>query len=401
MMSIACHTRFTLPFALSLLALGLAACAPGQDAAAPAGEASTVTKGVVSNPDETPSADIKLAVQEVATGLAFPWGAAFLPDGRLLVTEKDGRLRVIENGVLNPTPISGVPPVLAEGQGGLFDVAPHPNFAENNLIYLSFAAGTSRANRTTVIKARLDGMALADVTTVFQANPAKRGNAHFGGRLLFLPDNTLMLTLGDGYSERDQAQNLANHYGKIIRMTDQGTPVPGANAFAGADANPLVHSYGHRNVQGLVRDPVGGAIYAHEHGPKGGDEINLITPGTNYGWPLITYGVDYSGLPISLDTEKDGMAQPLLAWVPSIAPAGMVFYTGDMFPQWKGDLIVSLLAGQHLRRIDLDNGQIRGQETMLSDRAERYRTVIQAPDGALIAITDADNGKVLRITPAQ
>jgi aldose sugar dehydrogenase len=390
---------------VTLALLGVtAACAQGTD---PAGTAASGAAGtdagvsVVSDPGEAGESPVAVTVTEVATGLSFPWGAAFLPDGRLLVTERDGRLRVIENGVLRAAPISGVPAVLADGQGGLFDVAVHPQFAENQLIYLSFAAGTSRANRTTLIRARFDGTALSDVTTIFEASPAKRGTAHFGGRILFLPDNTLLLTLGDGYSERDKAQDLSTHYGKIVHLTDAGAPAPGGPFAATEGALADIHSYGHRNVQGIARDPATGAVYAHEHGPKGGDEINLLTPGTNYGWPVITYGVDYSGLPISMENRKDGMAQPLLAWVPSIAPAGMVFYSGDLFPQWKGDLIVSLLAGQHLRRIDLEGGRIVGQETLLGDRGDRFRAVIQAPDGALVALTDAPDGKVLRITPAQ
>ena len=391
-----------LPRLAALAMLGLvSACAPGTDRAQPGvASASGPVAGVVSDPDETPASSTADTVTELASGLSFPWGAAYLPDGRLLVTEKDGRLRLIENGVLRTAPVSGVPAVLAEGQGGLFDVAVHPQFAENQFVYLSFAAGTSRANRTTLIRARFDGTALRDVTTIFEASPAKRGTGHFGGRILFLPDNTLLLTLGDGYSERDKAQDLSTHYGKIVHLTDAGAAVAGGPFAATDGALADIYSYGHRNVQGIVRDPSSGAIYAHEHGPKGGDEINLITPGTNYGWPVITYGVDYSGLPISMETAKDGMAQPLLSWVPSIAPAGMVFYTGDLFPQWRGDLIVSLLVGQHLRRVDLQDGRISGQETLLTDRGERYRAVIQAPDGALIALTDAPDGKVLRITPA-
>lgn len=383
--------------------IAAAGCAPGTGSEGETGTGASsagVTASVISNPDEAATSAVALNVTEVATGLSFPWGAAFLPDGRLLVTERDGRLRLIENGALNPTAITGLPPVFVNGQGGMFDVVAHPDFANNGLIYVSFAAGTQAENRTTVIRGKLEGTALTNVERVFQASPGKRGGAHFGGRMMFLPDSTLMLTLGDGYSYRDKAQDLSSHLGKIVRMNDRGAAVEDAPYAIGENASPFVHSYGHRNVQGIARDPASGTIYAHEHGPKGGDEINMIKSGANYGWPVITYGVDYSGLPISLETAKDGMEQPLLAWVPSIAPSGMIFYTGDMFPAWKGDLIVSLLAGQHLRRVDLESGQVVGQETMLSDRGERYRAVIQAPDGALIALTDAPDGKVLRITPA-
>jgi aldose sugar dehydrogenase len=342
----------------------------------------------------------RLAVTEIATGLAFPWGAAFLPDGSMLVTERDGQLRVIRNGTLVPEPVSGVPPVLAEGQGGLFDVVLHPDFASNQLVYLTLAGGTEAANATTVIRGRFTGSALEAVETVWRAQPLKQGGAHFGGRMLFLPDGTLLVTLGDGYTYRDEAQNPASHLGKIVHITDTGQPAPGNPLAATPGALADVYTLGHRNVQGIARDPASGTIYAHEHGPKGGDEVNVLRAGANYGWPVITYGVDYSGAPISLRNAAEGMEQPLVYWVPSIAPAGMVFYTGELFPQWRGDLLVSALAGSQLRRVDLQDGAVAGQQTFLTERGERYRAVIQAPDGALILLTDAPDGKVLRVAPA-
>ncbi len=354
----------------------------------------------VEAPPAADSGTVKLQVSELATGLEYAWGAAVLPDGQILVTERAGRLRVIRDGALVAQPVTGVPPVLDAGQGGLFDVALHPQFAENGLVYLALARGTQQENRTAVVRGRFTGTALENVETVFEASPAKSGAAHFGGRLLFLPDGTLLVTLGDGFDLRDEAQNKASDLGKIVRITDTGAPAPG-NPFAGeAGARAEIYTLGHRNVQGIVRDPASGTIYAVEHGPKGGDEVNVLRPGANYGWPVITYGVDYSGLPISMRSAADGMEQPLVYWVPSIAPGGMAFYDGAMFPAWRGDLLVPALAGQHLRRVDLEGGTVQGQESLLAEREERYRQVIVAPDGALLLLTDAPEGKVLRVVAA-
>lgn len=354
----------------------------------------------VEAPPAADSGTVKLQVSELATGLEYAWGAAVLPDGQILVTERAGRLRVIRDGALVAQPVAGVPPVLDAGQGGLFDVALHPQFAENGLVYLALARGTQQENRTAVVRGRFTGTALENVETVFEASPAKSGAAHFGGRLLFLPDGSLLVTLGDGFDLRDEAQNKASDLGKIVRITDTGAPAPG-NPFAGeAGARAEIYTLGHRNVQGIVRDPASGTIYAVEHGPKGGDEVNVLRPGANYGWPVITYGVDYSGLPISMRSAADGMEQPLVYWVPSIAPGGMAFYDGAMFPAWRGDLLVPALAGQHLRRVDLEGGTVQGQESLLAEREERYRQVIVAPDGALLLLTDAPEGKVLRVAAA-
>jgi aldose sugar dehydrogenase len=342
---------------------------------------------------------VKLSVTELATNLVHPWGLAVLPDGSMLVTEREGRLRVIRDGKLVPTPVGGVPRVLDSGQGGLMDVALHPDFATNSLVYLSFSKGTKEANHTAIVRGTFDGTNLTNVQNVFDASPERSTDAHYGGRLLFMADKTLMLTLGDGYAYRDKAQDLSSDLGKIVRITDTGQPAPG-NPFIGqAGKRPEIYSYGHRNVQGIARDPVTGTLYAHEHGPKGGDEVNIINAGKNYGWPVITYGVDYSGAPISLKNKQDGMEQPITFWVPSIAPSGMALYTGEMFAAWKGDLLVTALAGQELRRVNLESGKVASQETYLADRGERYRHVVQAPDGALLLLTDDSAGKVLRVTP--
>jgi aldose sugar dehydrogenase len=349
---------------------------------------------------EPPKADpAGYQITTVAEGLSFPWSIAFLPDGAMLVTEKEGRLRLIRDGKLAPEPVKGVPPVLFDGQGGLFQVSLHPRFTETNWIYLTYAAGADSANATRLTRATYKDAALSEVTALFSAQPGKSGASHFGGRLLWLPDETLLLTLGDGFSYRTKAQALDSDLGKIVRLRDDGTPAPD-NPFASkAGARPEIYTLGHRNVQGIVRDPVSGAIYAHEHGPMGGDEVNLIQAGRNYGWPIITYGRDYTGAQISPFTAREGLEQPLVYWVPSIAPSGMTIVTKDMFPAWKGDLLVSALAGMQVRRVDLAGGKVVGQEVLFAEVGERIRDVAEAPDGSLYLLTDSAEGKVLRVTP--
>jgi glucose/arabinose dehydrogenase len=351
-----------------------------------------------------PTADVgAYSVAVVASGLDLPWGLSFLPDGTMLVAERNGALRVIENGVLRPEPVSGVPDVFAEGQGGFFEAQPHPRFAENRLVYLAYAAGEENANRTTLARAEFDGRGLSNLEVLWQASPEKEGGAHFGGRILFLPDDTMLLTLGDGFAYREQAQALDSDLGKIVRLTLDGDPAPG-NPLASQGARPEIWTYGHRNVQGVAMDPATGRIWTNEHGPRGGDEVNLMRPGANYGWPVITYGVDYSGAVISPFTEREGMEQPLVYWTPSIAPSGMAFYDGALFPAWRGDLFVSALAGAQVRRIDLDAaGAVQGQEILLQELEGRFRNVVQGPDGALYLLAEStaadSSGQVLRIAP--
>ena len=339
-------------------------------------------------------------IETIAEGLDHPWGLAFLPDGAMLVTERVGRLRLIAaDGKLQAHPIAGVPPVFARGQGGLLDIALDPDFAKNRLIYLSYAAGTAKSNATRLARARFTGRALERVEVLFEVNPRKATSAHFGGRIAFLPDGTLLLTLGEGYDYKDAAQDLASDLGKIVRLNRDGT-IPADNPFVGkADVRPEIYTYGHRNVQGLVVDGISGRIYAHEHGPKGGDELNLLRPGANYGWPVITYGIDYSGLPISRYKKKAGMEQPIVYWVPSIAPSGMTLYTGQAFAEWRGDMFIGALAGMQVRRLDLRDGAVIGQEILFTQLEERIRDVRQSPDGSLILLTDSSDGRVLRVRP--
>jgi glucose/arabinose dehydrogenase len=351
-----------------------------------------------------PSSAGNLTVETVARGLDHPWGLAFLPDGRMLVTERPGRLRVVtRDGKLSP-PITGVPQVRASGQGGLHDVVLDRDFGSNKTIYLCFAEPASGGGRTAMARARFsDGEApqLADVKVIFrQEGPLSSGN-HYGCRIVQGRDGNLWLTMGDHFSYRDEAQNLANHLGKIVRVTPDGA-VPKDNPFVGrSDAKPEIWSYGHRNAQGAALHPQTGRLWEHEHGPKGGDEVNIPLAGKNYGWPVIGYGINYDGTKAHESAAKPGMEQPIKYWVPSIAPSGMAFYTADLFPAWKGNLFVGALAGQMLVRLELDAEKVTREERLLTDLRERIRDVRQGPDGAIWLITDSGNGRVLRLTPAK
>lgn len=370
-----------------------------------AGSAALLLTGMAAFPalsqTYTSKTGLKFRAVEVVGGLSNPWGLAFLPGGDMLVTEKPGRLRLIRGGKLEREPVAGAPKVAARGQGGLLDVVPHPDFARNQLIYLSYAGDGDGGANTEVMRARLNGASLEDAKVIFRAAPKVSGGNHYGSRMVFAPDGTLFVTLGDRYAYRDEAQNVANHFGKIVRLRDDGS-VPDDNPFkTRANARPEIYSYGHRNVQGLALRPGTQEMWAHEHGARGGDEVNLLKPGANYGWPKITYGVDYSGMVISDKTELPGMEQPATYWVPSIAPSGMAFYDGDKLPGWKGDLFVGALAKTHLRRLRLDGTKVTEQEELLADLDERIRDVRSGPDGFLYVVTDdTRNGRVLRLEPA-
>jgi glucose/arabinose dehydrogenase len=336
----------------------------------------------------------------LARGLDHPWGMAFLPDGGILITERAGRLRLFQDGALQPDPIAGVPEVAARGQGGLLDIALHPDFAANGLLYLAYAGADGSEAGTEVARARFDGSALDDLAVIFRAQPKTPGAAHYGGRIAFGPDGKLYVTLGDRRNYMAEAQKLSSHLGGVLRLNDDGS-VPDDNPFTGrSDALPEIFTYGHRNVQGIAVHPETGMVWTHEHGPRGGDEVNVLQAGANYGWPEITYGIDYSGAIISEKTEAPGMAQPVVYWVPSIAPSGMAFYQGEAFSQWQGDLFVGALAGRHLRRLELDGDQVTGQEELLADLNERIRDVRSGPDGFLYLLTDSTRGSLIRLEPA-
>jgi aldose sugar dehydrogenase len=345
-----------------------------------------------------------LAVETVARGLVNPWALAFLPDGRMLVTERPGRMRIVgKDGKLSPA-LAGVPPVFARGQGGLHDVVLDRDYAQNSTIYFCFAQPASGGGRTALARAKLVDEAtprLDELKVIFQQEgPLSSGN-HFGCRIAQAADNNLFLTMGDHFTTRDQAQNLGNHLGKLIRIKSDGS-VPSDNPFVNRPgAKPEIWSYGHRNSQGATIHPQTKKLWEHEHGPRGGDEINIIDKGKNYGWPVIGYGIDYNGAKIHASTHQAGMEQPVKYWVPSIAPSGMVFYTGELFPKWKGSLFVGALVPGFLVRLDIDGDNIGDEERLLQGLGERIRDVRQGPDGALWLVTDSSNGRVLRVAPAR
>jgi glucose/arabinose dehydrogenase len=343
------------------------------------------------------AADYRLT--PVAGGLDYPWCVAFLPDGELLVTERTGALRRISNtGEVGPA-IEGVPEVLVRGQGGLFDVVLHPDFADNQMIYLSYAQGEPKANATHLARGRLEGNVLSDVEVIFKVTPNKRTPQHYGAKFLFLPDGTILLTTGDGFNHREAAQNRAGLLGKTVRINADGS-VPADNPYVGEDgSNPFVWSYGHRNPQGLAMDPATGTVYLHEHGPRGGDEINVLRPGKNYGWPIISYGIDYSGALVTPYTEMPGLEQPMKYWVPSIAPSGFAVYRGDVFPEWNGDLFVGALVDKEVRRVDLEDGLEVAEEALFSELGARIRDLRVSPDGYLYVVTDASPGQIIRVDP--
>ncbi len=367
--------------------------------------------------DQSPPYEIEV----VAEGLVYPWSLAFLPGGDALLTERPGQLRILSADGSLSEPLAGVPEVffVPKAQSGLFDVVLHPEFATNRLIYLAYAWGDAEANATRLIRARLGEGAIEDVEVLFTSAPVRSTAAHYGGRVIFLLDGTLVLTLGDGFNYREQAQNLSNHLGAFVRLNDDGT-VPADNPFVGQDgAQPEIWTYGHRNAQGLAADPLTGAVYASEHGPRGGDEINLMQVGANYGWPFATDGLDYTGQRVTPFTDYPGTEGPLHIWTPSIAPSGLAVYRGQMFPEWEGDLLAgALIAGDapegvtgHVRRVDLEGGAAVGEDILFAEIGERIRDVRVAPDGSIWILTDAKDqapfssetlySQVLRITRSQ
>ena len=337
-------------------------------------------------------------VEVVAEGLTQPWAVAFLPDGGYLVTERAGRLLRLDADGSIAAEIAGVPDVLFKGQGGLMDLVLDPGFAENGRIYLSYARGTTRANATTIHTARLDGDTLRDGEDIFATRPLKTTPQHYGARMAFMQDGTLLMTTGDGFDHREEAQLTTGLFGKTIRIATDGS-VPADNPFYAGGGEPEVWSYGHRNPQGLTVAP-DGTVWQHEHGPAGGDEVNRIEPGTNFGWPVASYGMDYIGARISPFQQYPGMAEPIHYWTPSIAPSGLAYYEGASFTDWTGDLFVGGLAIVGLFRVDLEAGRALGAERVVPEINERVRDVRAGADGALYVLTDSESGRLLRVRPA-
>ncbi|MBC8040089.1 MAG: PQQ-dependent sugar dehydrogenase [Opitutaceae bacterium] len=346
----------------------------------------------------------------VVDQLLYPWSVTWLPTGELLITEKFGHLRLVRNGVLAPDQISGLSEIRSGESSLLMDVSLHPRFVENRWVYLTYGTGTDNLSATRLARGRLseDLTTITDFTLLHIVKPAKPGFAHFGSRLLWLPDGSLLLALGDGGNPplrldgqlmREQAQKLDSQLGKILRLRDDGT-VPPDNPFVGrTGVDPFIWTCGHRNIQGLARDPASGRIWANEHGSRGGDELNLLTAGGNYGWPRATYSIEYTFGIISRATSLPDTVDPLVVWTPAQAPSGLLFYTGDKFPQWRGDLFSGALKRKEVRHLDLDSeGRVVGQQSL--SIGERVRDVRQGPDGFIYVLTDAQNGRLLRLQPA-
>ncbi len=371
-----------------LLALALlASCAPRPRGPAP------------SSPQPTPERGT-LAVDTIVDGLVHPWAVALLPDGRFLVTERPGRMRLVDSSGRLGDPLAGVPSVFAEGQGGLLDVALDPGYATNHRIFFSFAEpGSGGTAGTAVGRARLTDSSLVEVKIIYRQAPKVVGNNHFGSRLVFGKDGNLFITQGERFAYPQMAQNLSVLLGKIVRVTVDGA-VPPDNPYVGrSGARPEIWSYGHRNVQAAALDPESGRLWTVEHGAMGGDELNHPDAGMNYGWPVITYGRDYSGRSIGIGAVKDGMEQPVYYWDPVIAPSGMTFYTGNAFPGWKGNLLIGGLASQALVRLEMANDTVTRESRYLGELGKRIRDVQEGPDGFLYVVTDEDPGALLRIRP--
>jgi aldose sugar dehydrogenase len=354
------------------------------------------------------TAEQKIRVELLAEGLANPWSIAFLPDGALLITERAGRLRILRNGTLDPQPIAGTPEVKITTLGGLLEVLLHPRFADNRLIYLSYSkAGEENLSTTAIARGRLDGSKLVDMREIFVANSWSASPTNFGGRMVFGRDGELYVTIGER-QEQDRAQNGQDLGGKVLRLNDDGS-VPADNPFVGKPGmKPEIYSLGHRSPQGLAVHPDTGALWENEHGPLGGDEINIVLPGRNYGWPLVTHGRTYEGEPISDATSRPDLEPPFMYWVPSIAISGLTFYTGDRFPAWKGNAFVgSMMHGRirwtgHIERLTFnDKGLSITREPILTEIKQRIRDVRMGPDGLLYVLTDQNPGVLLRIEPAE
>ncbi len=342
-------------------------------------------------------------VQTIAKGLEYPWALVFMPDGKMLVTERAGRIRIVSPDGAVSEPVKGVPKVFDQGQGGLLDIVLHPQFKDNKHIYFSYAEEKEKSAglaSTNVANAVLKNGALTDVKVIFSQHPKVLGSNHFGSRLVIARNEKLFITLGERFDYAEKAQDLTSHLGKIVRIETDGS-IPKNNPFSSVpDTMSEIWSYGHRNIQGAALNPATGELWVAEHGPRGGDEINIIKPGKNYGWPEASYGSHYSLIPIPDDHAGRGFIEPLYHWNPSIAPSGMIFYTGAAFPEWKGDVFVGGLKCMCLVRLDIKDGKVIKEERLLTDMKRRIRDVRQGPDGAIYLLTDSDDGHVLKVEPA-
>ncbi|MFP4330920.1 MAG: PQQ-dependent sugar dehydrogenase [Spirochaetaceae bacterium] len=348
--------------------------------------------------EESESRDARFRVRRVLGGIAHPWSIAFLDDESYLVTERPGALYLVSRGEVSR--IEGLPDIAANGQGGLLDLLVDPDFQDNQLIYFTYSASGSEGLGTRLMRARLEGTTLTDEELLFTMEEGGSGGRHFGSRIVMDSDGYIYMSIGDR-GERDRAQDPADHAGKILRLTSDGQ-VPSNNPFVEQeDALPEIFTLGNRNAQGMSVHPETGQVWAHEHGPRGGDEINIIESGANYGWPEVSYGREYAGGRISRSPTAPEFRDPLLHWTPSIAPSGMTFYTGEVFPGWEGDIFVGALVGRHLRRVELDGSRVTDQEVLLADELGRIRDVEVGPDGYLYILIDDSRGAIFRLEPVE
>ena len=398
------NRRIKIALGTSLL-LAVVGCSSSDSTYAQSTDSTSSNSPIVSDNNVTVANNFRTTT--VLQGLERPWGMAWLPDGSMLITERPGRLRIVRDGELDLEPISGVPEVFAVNHGGLLDISLHPNFAENRLVYFTYSDGTNQANHTKVARATFDGTSLQNWEDIFEVNPLKPEGQHFGSRIVWLPDNTMLVGLGDGGNPpiqlngdyiRNQAQNLNSHLGTVVRLNDDGS-IPQDNPFVNnADADSAIWSYGHRNIQGMAIDPATNRIWSHEHGSRGGDELNIVEAGQNYGWPEVSYSDEYTGGKVSEVSSRPDVPEPELIWTPSIAPSGLAFYSSDRYSQWQGDLFAGGLVSRDVRRIDLDeSGNILGEESI--SIGQRVRDVRQSPDGMLYVLTDEQNGHLISIEP--
>ncbi|NOX94363.1 MAG: PQQ-dependent sugar dehydrogenase [Alphaproteobacteria bacterium] len=378
-------------FLIACIAASLSACANEGDATtntAPAGGGDASLQETLADP--APEGTLDLKIETLAEGLVNPWSIAFLPDGTMLVTERAGRLRIIRDDVLVDAPVTGTPEAYVENQAGYFDVMPHPNFAENNVLFLAYASGTANANALRIARATFDGSALHDVEVLYEAKPLKDTAHHYGGRLVWGPDDKLYFTIGEGSRYKERAQEMTSSFGAVIRLNEDGS-IPEDNPSFGEGSLPELYTKGHRNPQGFAYDAERNIFWETEHGARGGDEINIIEAGNNYGWPLATYGIDYNGAKVTPFTEYEGTTQPIKYWTPSIAPSGLAVYRGDLFGGWDGDLLVGSMALQALHRVIMEGDKPVGEERYLV--GERIRDVRVGPDGAIYVTTEERKGE--------
>jgi aldose sugar dehydrogenase len=391
------------PFSLviSAIALTIGSCTAPE--VPPSIDAQTSASAIASKKEDSP---IKFKQVTVAKALERPWGMAWLPDGSILITERVGRVKILRNGSLEQIAIAEIPNLFVSGQAGLMDISLHPRFAQNNLVYLTYSKGDFQSNHTSILRAKFDGKALVEPQVIFEVKPSKSGNQHFGSRIVWLPDDTMLISVGDGGNPpsqldgeliRNQAQKLNSQLGKVLRLKDDGS-ISSDNPFVKtANANPAIWSYGHRNIQGLFADPISKQIWATEHGSRGGDELNLIEAGKNYGWPVVTYSQEYTGGKISSEVSRPNMIDPKLVWTPAIAPSGLLLYRGSIFPNWQGNLFAGGLVSQSVVRLKIEGNKTTVQETI--PVGQRVRDVRQGKDGFIYILTDEQAGQLIRFEP--